>query len=167
VTCPKCGGIRRIEFVSQQDSEGEYRCPTCDELLEVLDGKRLIAYRVTIAPLAALGRMRQDAVAHPPARIRGTTSDARAKNGNRPSSLTESEPLLPGKLEVIFAHTAQDPITATAIRPSKLRSRVMGCLYNHDQRGQNAACDREDAYQFPYILLVARHILDFHSCRGQ
>ena len=95
VTCPKCGaGFRRIEFVSQQGREGEYRCPTCDELLEVLDGKRLIAYRVTIAPLAALGRMRQDAVAHPPARIRGTTSDARAKNGKatvRPSSPSSPE----------------------------------------------------------------------------
>ena len=31
-------------------ADGEYRCPTCDELLEVLDGSRLVAYRLTIQP---------------------------------------------------------------------------------------------------------------------
>jgi transposase-like protein len=51
VTCPECGaGFRRIELLSRQGSKGEIRCPTCDGILEVLDGSRLVAYRLTVQP---------------------------------------------------------------------------------------------------------------------
>jgi transposase-like protein len=50
-TCPECGaGFRRIELSSRQGTKGEYRCPACEEVLEVLDGSRLIAYRLTVQP---------------------------------------------------------------------------------------------------------------------
>jgi transposase-like protein len=51
VTCSECGaGFRRIELSSRRDSKGEYRCPACDEVLEVLDGNKLVAYRLTVQP---------------------------------------------------------------------------------------------------------------------
>jgi transposase-like protein len=51
VTCPECGaGFRRIELSSQQGGKGAYRCPACDEVLEVFDGSKLVAYRLTVQP---------------------------------------------------------------------------------------------------------------------
>jgi ssDNA-binding Zn-finger/Zn-ribbon topoisomerase 1 len=51
VTCPDCSaGFRRIELSSQEGEPGEYRCPICDELLEVFDGSTEVAYRLTVAP---------------------------------------------------------------------------------------------------------------------
>jgi transposase-like protein len=51
VTCPNCGaGFRRLELSSQVGAKGEYRCPACDMALEVMDGSKLVAYRLTIQP---------------------------------------------------------------------------------------------------------------------
>ncbi|MTV16221.1 hypothetical protein FDV58_09835 [Bradyrhizobium elkanii] len=51
VTCSNCGaGFRRIELWSKPGDKGEYHCPVCDSALEVFDGTKLIAYRLTIQP---------------------------------------------------------------------------------------------------------------------
>jgi transposase-like protein len=51
VTCPGCGaGFRRIELSFRQGTKGEYRCPVCDQIIEVLDGSKLVAYRLTVQP---------------------------------------------------------------------------------------------------------------------
>lgn len=51
VSCFKCGaGFRRLELCSQPGEKGEYRCPVCDSAVEVLDGTKLVAYRLTITP---------------------------------------------------------------------------------------------------------------------
>ena len=51
VTCANCGaGFRRMELWSRTGSEGEYRCPACDYLIETFDGSTLIGYRLTIPP---------------------------------------------------------------------------------------------------------------------
>jgi hypothetical protein len=48
VTCPKCkAGFRRLELSFEQGTEGEYRCPVCDEVLETFDGRKCVAYRLT------------------------------------------------------------------------------------------------------------------------
>ena len=49
--CPECGaGFRRLEFASQPGEKGEYRCPACDALVEMLPGDRLVVYRLTVQP---------------------------------------------------------------------------------------------------------------------
>lgn len=51
VTCSECGaGFRRLELWSQAGDKGEYRCPACGSTLEVFDGSKLVAYRLTIGP---------------------------------------------------------------------------------------------------------------------
>ncbi len=51
LTCPKCGaGFRRITLSSLHGERGEFRCPICHEVLEVFDGSRAVAYRLTVAP---------------------------------------------------------------------------------------------------------------------
>ncbi|MCP3440743.1 hypothetical protein NLM33_24475 [Bradyrhizobium sp. CCGUVB1N3] len=51
VVCPECGaGFRRLELSSRPGEIGEYRCPVCDSSLEVFDGSKLVAYRLTIEP---------------------------------------------------------------------------------------------------------------------
>ena len=51
VTCPTCrAGYRRIELNSVGGSRGEYRCLTCDSVMEVFDGKTEVAYRLTVSP---------------------------------------------------------------------------------------------------------------------
>ena len=51
VSCPGCGaGFRRIELSSLQGGRGEYRCPACNQVLEVFDGDSLVAYRLTVQP---------------------------------------------------------------------------------------------------------------------
>jgi transposase-like protein len=51
VICPKCGaGYRRIELVSRPGTKGEFRCLTCDDLLEVFDGSTEVALRLTVQP---------------------------------------------------------------------------------------------------------------------
>ena len=54
VTCSECGaGFDRLELWSQPGKKGEYRCPRCDSPLERFDGSKLIAYRLSIEPIAA------------------------------------------------------------------------------------------------------------------
>jgi transposase-like protein len=49
--CPECGaGFRRIELGSRHGTPGEFRCPLCDQVLEVFDGSNEVAYRLTVAP---------------------------------------------------------------------------------------------------------------------
>ena len=56
--CSECrAGFRRIELESERGTKGEYRCPLCNNLLETFDGKRLIAYRLTIVPPKYLGEL--------------------------------------------------------------------------------------------------------------
>lgn len=51
VTCPNCkAGYRRIELASIAGTRGEYRCLTCDHLLEIFDGSRKVALRLTVQP---------------------------------------------------------------------------------------------------------------------
>lgn len=51
VTCPKClAGYRRIELESKPGSPGEFRCLTCDHLLETFDGSANVAIRLTVQP---------------------------------------------------------------------------------------------------------------------
>ncbi|MDE2380446.1 MJ0042-type zinc finger domain-containing protein [Bradyrhizobium sp.] len=51
LTCPNCGaGFRRIALTSLPGRSGEFRCAICDTVLEVLDGSRAVAYRLTVAP---------------------------------------------------------------------------------------------------------------------
>jgi hypothetical protein len=52
VTCSVCRtGFCRLELCSQSGAKGEYHCPTCASLLEVLDGNHLVMYRLTVQPL--------------------------------------------------------------------------------------------------------------------
>ena len=49
VQCPGCSaGYRRIEISSIQGPSGEYRCLTCDHLLETFAGETYVAYRLTV-----------------------------------------------------------------------------------------------------------------------
>ena len=51
VTCPDCfAGYRRIELVSRKGQPGHYKCLICERILEVFDGSREIAYRLTVQP---------------------------------------------------------------------------------------------------------------------
>jgi len=52
--CPNChAGFQRIELSSRHGTKGEYRCPVCDHVIEVIDGSREIAYRLTVRPVRA------------------------------------------------------------------------------------------------------------------
>jgi DNA-directed RNA polymerase subunit RPC12/RpoP len=51
VTCHECGaGFRRLELQFAQGANGEYHCSACGELLEVFDGSKVVAYRLTVQP---------------------------------------------------------------------------------------------------------------------
>ena len=51
VTCPGCAaGYRRIELDSGKGQAGQYKCLVCDRVLEVFDGSREVAYRLTVQP---------------------------------------------------------------------------------------------------------------------
>ena len=51
VTCSECkAGFCRVELWSSGGSKGEFHCPVCDQVLEVFNGTRLIAYRLTVRP---------------------------------------------------------------------------------------------------------------------
>ena len=55
VICPKCNsGLRRIELSALRGTKGEYRCPICEQLLEVFDGSKKVAYHHTVPPVKAL-----------------------------------------------------------------------------------------------------------------
>ncbi len=49
--CPGCkAGFRRIELDTRHGTAGEFRCPLCDCILEILDGSTEVAFRLTVAP---------------------------------------------------------------------------------------------------------------------
>jgi transcription initiation factor IIE alpha subunit len=51
IICPKChAGYRRVELATGKGTTGEFRCLICDEVLEVFDGSKEIAIRLTIQP---------------------------------------------------------------------------------------------------------------------
>ena len=51
VICPRCAaGYRRIELKSKPWTVGEFRCLTCDQLLETFDGTANVAWRLTVQP---------------------------------------------------------------------------------------------------------------------
>jgi predicted Zn finger-like uncharacterized protein len=51
VTCPGCkAGYRRIELVTRPSAGGEFRCLTCNHVLEVFDGSTEVAFRLTVQP---------------------------------------------------------------------------------------------------------------------
>jgi len=48
---PDCSaGYRRIELASKSGQAGAFRCAVCDRVLEVFDGTKEIAYRLTVQP---------------------------------------------------------------------------------------------------------------------
>jgi len=50
-SCPECGaGFRRIELLSINGKQGEFRCPLCETLIESWDGGTEVAYRLTVQP---------------------------------------------------------------------------------------------------------------------
>ena len=49
VICPKCyAGYRRMELMSRPGESGEFRCLSCNHLLEVFDGTHDVALRLTV-----------------------------------------------------------------------------------------------------------------------
>jgi len=51
VTCPKCqAGYRRVELMTSPGTKGKFRCLSCNHLLEVFDGSREVALRLTVQP---------------------------------------------------------------------------------------------------------------------
>ena len=51
IICPECGaGYRRIEIASVNGAKGEYRCLTCNHVLEVFDGDFAVLIRLTVPP---------------------------------------------------------------------------------------------------------------------
>ncbi|MBV8894887.1 MAG: hypothetical protein JO051_00125 [Acidobacteriaceae bacterium] len=51
VPCPDCSaGYRRIELQSPPGTQGVFRCTVCDRVLEVFDGTKEVAYRLTVQP---------------------------------------------------------------------------------------------------------------------
>jgi hypothetical protein len=52
VMCPAChAGFQRIELTSVKGPSGNFRCPVCSHAIETLDGSKLVAYRLTVAPV--------------------------------------------------------------------------------------------------------------------
>ena len=55
VICPECGaGYRRIEIATGTGAKGEYRCLTCNHVLEVFDGCFEVLIRLTVPPQKTL-----------------------------------------------------------------------------------------------------------------
>jgi transposase-like protein len=51
IICPQCkAGYRRIEVASGGRTRGEYHCLLCKHVLEVFDGSREVAIRLTVQP---------------------------------------------------------------------------------------------------------------------
>jgi hypothetical protein len=52
VICPECSaGYRRIELATRPGKLGEFRCLICDHVLELFDGSREVALRLTVPPV--------------------------------------------------------------------------------------------------------------------
>jgi predicted Zn finger-like uncharacterized protein len=49
VICPQCkAGYRRIELAIRPGARGEFRCLTCNHLLEIFDGSHEVVMRLTV-----------------------------------------------------------------------------------------------------------------------
>ncbi len=49
IICPVCGaGYRRITLVTCKGAKGEYRCLTCNHVLDVFDGSVEVLIRLTV-----------------------------------------------------------------------------------------------------------------------
>lgn len=56
VMCPECSaGYRRIELTTKRGTKGEFRCSVCNHLLEVFDGTKDVALRLTVQPEKIFG----------------------------------------------------------------------------------------------------------------
>src|SRR5271165_2988939 len=52
VICPECSaGYRRIELATRPGKQGEFRCLICNHVLELFDGSREVALRLTVPPV--------------------------------------------------------------------------------------------------------------------
>ena len=52
IICPECqAGYRRVELTSRAGPKGEYRCLTCNHVLETFDGSTDVALRLTVQPV--------------------------------------------------------------------------------------------------------------------
>ena len=59
IICPECGaGYRRVVISSSKGGKGEYRCMTCDHVLEVFDGSFEVLIRLTIPPQKSVSMTR-------------------------------------------------------------------------------------------------------------
>jgi len=57
VMCSECKpGFCRVELWSSGGKKGEFHCLVCDQVLEVFNGTKLIAYRLTVRPEIAVSR---------------------------------------------------------------------------------------------------------------
>jgi hypothetical protein len=57
--CSGCGaGYRRVELESKPGAKGQFRCLTCNALLEEFDGSHDVAIRLTIQPIKRKPRLR-------------------------------------------------------------------------------------------------------------
>jgi hypothetical protein len=55
IICPECGaGYRRIVISSSKGVKGEYRCLTCDHVLEVFEGGFEVLIRLRVPPVKTL-----------------------------------------------------------------------------------------------------------------
>lgn len=51
IICPSCSAVlRRVELVRGVRTTGEYRCLSCDHVLEMFEGTTEIAIRLTVQP---------------------------------------------------------------------------------------------------------------------
>jgi transposase-like protein len=55
VQCPRCGAAyRKIEVSSMKRAADEFRCLTCNWLLETFSGTNYVAFRLTVQPKKTL-----------------------------------------------------------------------------------------------------------------
>jgi len=51
ITCPECGAdYCRIELTSRPGTHGEFRCLTCDHVIEVFDSSTHVVLRLDVQP---------------------------------------------------------------------------------------------------------------------
>ena len=52
VMCPGCrASFQRLELDVGPPTKGKYRCPSCGYILEIFDGSKHVAYRLTVRPI--------------------------------------------------------------------------------------------------------------------
>jgi hypothetical protein len=77
ISCPRCSfGYKRLELFSLPGKSGDYRCLVCGCVLEVFDGSREIAYRLTAHPVLSAHHSRNSNAGDYPSTLPKTTSAA-------------------------------------------------------------------------------------------